>query len=535
MDERANSKASGVDLHLEPLSGAGLGVRAGLEAALRDAVREGRLPPGTRLPSSRALARDLGVARNTVADAYGQLVAEGWLTARQGSGTRVADRTEAAGRTVPGGARGLLGTWGAAGGQGGAPAWRAGRERGRSDRRGPTLIAAAGLAESDSDRPRLPYDLRPGSPDLSSFPRNAWLSAARVALNRAPHEAFGYTDPRGRPELREALAEYLARARGVRADPELLVVCTGFVQVVGVVGRALAGAGARRIAVEALGFPDTRAVLRSTGLATHEIPVDEAGARVDALRPLGADAVLLTPSHQYPIGVPLSPRRRTQVVAWARESGGVVIEDDYDGEFRYDRQPVGALQGLDPSSVVYAGTASKSLMPGLRLAWAVLPERLLEDVMLQKRLADHHSPVLDQLTLAELIGSGAYDRHVRRMRAHYRRRRDRLVEALAARAPGVRVSGIAAGLHAIVELPPGAPPEAELVRRAAALGLALSGTAFYGAVGPGGGPVRPDETGEADRADAGSGGMLVIGFGRPPEHAFNGALDQLCELLAAVT
>jgi GntR family transcriptional regulator / MocR family aminotransferase len=374
-------------------------------------------------------------------------------------------------------------------------------------------VAAAGLAETEADRPRLPYDLRPGSPDLSSFPRSAWLAAARVALNRAPHEAFGYTDPRGRPELREALAGYLARVRGVRAHPELMVVCTGFVQAVGLLGRALTLGGGRRIAVEALGFPDTRAVLRSTGLSTYEIPVDGCGARVDSLDRVNADAVLLTPSHQYPSGAPLSPARRTEAVAWARRTGGVLIEDDYDGEFRYDRQPVGALQGLDPSCVVYAGTASKSLMPGLRLAWVVLPERLLEPVMLQKRMADHHSPVLDQLTLAEFIDSGAYDRHVRRMRLQYRRRRDRLVAALAAHAPRVRVSGIAAGLHAVVELPPGAPSEVEVVRRAARLGLALTGTAFYGSVHPAAGTA------------------LVVGFGSPPEHAFSGALERLCAVL----
>lgn len=497
MDEGANPEGPpsvpGVDLHLELAfgsdSGSGVGVRASLEAALRDAVREERLPAGTRLPSSRALARDLGIARNTVADAYGQLVAEGWLTARQGSGTRVADRHDAGEST------------------------RHGTRTARSDHPTAAVLAASGLAETAADSTGLPYDLRPGSPDLASFPRSAWLAAARSALNRAPHEAFGYTDPRGRPELRRALAEYLSRARGVRADPELLMVCTGFVQVTGLLGRAMANSGARRIAVEALGFPDTRAVLRASGLKTCEIPVDGFGARIDTLDGVGADAVLLTPSHQYPSGVSLSPERRTAAVAWARRTGGVLVEDDYDGEFRYDRQPVGALQGLDPSCVVYAGTASKSLMPGLRLAWTVLPERLLEPVMLEKRMADHHSPVLDQLTLAEFIDSGAYDRHVRRMRLHYRRRRDRLVAALAAHAPRVRVSGIAAGLHAVVELPPGAPSEAEVVRRAARLGLGLTGTAFYGS-------VRPD-----------AGAALVVGFGSPPEHAFSGALERLCAVL----
>ncbi|MDJ0340543.1 PLP-dependent aminotransferase family protein [Streptomyces sp. H10-C2] len=469
---------SGVDLHLDLT--AGTGARAGLERALREAVRDGRLVAGTRLPSSRALAKDLGLARNTVADGYGQLVAEGWLTARQGSGTRVA---------------------------GSAPPPRRARCRAAPEQAGP-LGGPAAVGDHA-------YDLRPGTPDLSAFPRTAWLTAARRALATAPNEAFGYADPRGRPELRQALAEYLARVRGVRTDPELILVCSGFVQGTGLLARALRARGARRIGVEALGFPDTRRILRTAGLTTVPLPVDEGGARLDGLGPHprpAAEAVLLTPAHQFPTGAPLSPERRTAVVEWARATGGIVIEDDYDGEFRYDRQPVGALQGLAPGQVVYAGTASKSLAPGVRLAWLVLPPQLLDGVMSEKRTADRHSPVMDQLTLAELIRSGAYDRHVRRMRLHYRRRRDRLVAALAVHAPQVRVSGIAAGLHAVLELPPGSPPTGELVARASRAGLALAGLDAY--------------DGAADGP-----GALVVGYGTPPEHAFTGALDALCALL----
>jgi GntR family transcriptional regulator / MocR family aminotransferase len=462
----------GIDLHLD--LGSGGGVRAGLEQALREAVRDGRLAPGTRLPSSRVLAQDLGVARNTVADAYGQLVAEGWLTARQGSGTRVARGTFA----EP------------------APPLAA-----------PGVSAPTGLAESGYGQ-SYPYDLRPGSPDLSSFPLNAWLAASRRALTVAPRDALGYTDPRGRPELREALAEYLARVRGVRTEPGLIVVCSGFVQAIGLLGRALYGLGGRRIAVEALGFPNTRTILRNAGLETVRLPLDADGARVDRLA--GEDALLLTPSHQFPTGTAMPPARRTAAVMWAREHGAVIVEDDYDGEFRYDRQPVGAVQGLAPNHVVYAGTASKSLAPGLRLGWLVLPPRLLEPVVREKQLADRHSPVLDQLTLAELIVSGAYDRHVRRMRARYRRRRDRLVTAVAQRALRVRVSGIAAGLHAVLELPADGPGEAELVARAERQGLALSGMASFG---------------------SGTGPALVVGYGTPPEHAFAGALERLCAVL----
>ncbi|WP_329135684.1 PLP-dependent aminotransferase family protein [Streptomyces sp. NBC_01476] len=471
-------RTAGHDLLLDL---AGTRSRAALETALREAVRDGRLTPGTRLPSSRVLAHDLGLARNTVADAYGQLVAEGWLTARQGSGTTVAPRPEAppAAHRRPG---------------------------------APHVPPAVG-PDLVPDPTGLPYSLWPGSPDLSAFPRTAWSAAARRALTAAPSEAFGYSDPRGRPELRTALAAYLARVRGVRADPEHLVICTGYVQAVGILARVLYGRGARRIGVETLGFPDTGTLLRTAGLRTVPLPLDEDGARLTDLGP-GLDALLLTPAHQFPTGVQLSPQRRTAVATWARTTGGLVIEDDYDGEFRYDRQPVGALQGLAPGHVVYAGTASKSLAPGLRLAWITVPPELLRAVVREKRLADHHTPVIDQLTLAEFLTSGAYDRHVRRMRLRYRGRRDRLVAALAERAPRVRVSGIAAGLHAVLELPPEAPGLPTLLSRARDRGLAVSTLTTFGAP-----PTAPP--------------ALVIGYGSPPEHAFARALDLLCDLLAS--
>ncbi|MFE6555742.1 PLP-dependent aminotransferase family protein [Streptomyces sp. NPDC057746] len=462
----------GIDLHLD--LGAGRGVRARLEQALRQAVRDGRLAPGTQLPSSRVLAQDLGVARNTVKDVYDQLVAEGWLTARQGSGTRVARETFA--------------------------------EPSHS-KTAPMVSTPEELAESCLGQD-YPYDLRSGSPDLSSFPREVWLAASRRALAAAPYEAFGYTDPRGRLELRESLAEYLARVRGVRTTPELIVVCSGFVQAIGLLGRALYKVGGRQIAVEALGLPDPPTILRDAGLETVQLSLDADGARVDQLT--GEDAVLLTPSHQFPTGAAMPPARRTAVVAWACEHGALIVEDDYDGEFRYDRQPVGAIQGLAPHHVAYAGTTSKSLAPGMRLGWLVLPPHLLEQVIREKHLADRHSSVFDQLTLAELITSGGYDRHVRHMRARYRRRRDQLITALVQHAPHVRVSGIAAGLHAVLKLPADGPTEAELVARAQQQGLALEGMASFG-----------NDTGPA----------LVVGYGTPPEHAFAGALERLCAVL----
>ncbi len=463
-----SGRALGIDLHLDP--GTSGGVRRGLTDALREAVRGGRLAPGTRLPASRTLAADLGLARNTVADAYADLVAEGWLTARQGSGTRVAER--------PG--------------------------------RAPTPAPATNRVPFGGHR----YDLHPGRPDLASFPRAEWLKAARRALTAAPNEALGYGDPRGRPELRAALADYLARARGVQASPERIVVCAGFVQGMILLGEVLHGRGVRDVAVESYGLDLHWDCLARAGLRTRPLPIDELGADVGELGS-GEGAVLLTPAHQFPLGVALHPSRRAAVVDWARRTGSLILEDDYDGEFRYDRQPVGALQGLDPDRVVYLGTASKSLAPGLRLGWMVLPAALVDEVVAAKGHTDWSCGVLDQLTLAEFLGSGAYDRHVRAARLRYRRRRDQLVAALAVRAPAVRATGIAAGLHAVLQLPPGT--ERSVVQAAAWQRLGVAGLSAF----------RHERAPEAgDPVDA-----LVVGYGTPPDHAWPGALDTLCRVL----
>jgi GntR family transcriptional regulator/MocR family aminotransferase len=432
-----------VDLHLDAESGR---VRGALERTLRDALRSGRLAPGTRLPSSRALARDLGLARNTVAAAYAQLVAEGWLEGRQGAGTRVALH--------------------------------------------PVLASPAPSAPPPARLPR--FDLRPGVPDLTSFPREAWLAAARRALREAPFDALGYGDPRGRIELRRALAEYLARARGVAASPERIVVCTGLVQGLSLVRSALGASWA----AEEYGHAAHR-----RGLDAAPLRVDEDGAVVAELGTVGA--VLLTPAHQFPLGSTLSPERRREVVAWSRATGGVVVEDDYDGEFRYDRRPLGAVQALAPEHVVYAGTASKSLAPGVRLGWLVVPGSLLDPVLAARAHGDWPS-ALDQLTLAELIASGGYDRHVRRMRIAYRRRRDQLVASVP------RVTGIDAGLHAVVELDEEETAVVEPARRHVVIVAGLDAYRF--------GPAK-------------RGPALVVGYGTPPEHAFDGALGRLRELL----
>ncbi|MCL7423852.1 PLP-dependent aminotransferase family protein [Streptomyces sp. YS415] len=455
----------GADLHLE-LSGPG-GRRAALIRALRDAVRSGRLAPGTRLPPYRSLAADLGVARNTVADAYAELVAEGWLTARQGSGTQVAERAEPLRHAVK------------------------------------TPVKAPPRARG----PR--HDLRQGTPDVSGFPRADWLASYRRAVQQAPNEVFGPGDPAGRIELREALAEYLARARGVRCDPDRIVICSGFAHALRLLfeGRVLRGP----LAVEAYGLPFHRELLTGAGVRTVPLPLDEDGARVDRLtRERG---VLLTPAHQFPTGGPLHADRRAAVIDWARARGAVVVEDDYDGEFRYDRKPVGAVQGLDPERVIFVGSVSKSLSPAVRLGWMVLPGEYVEGVLAAKGEREAWASVLDQLCLADLLARGSYDRHVRRMRQRYRHRRDRLVAALAARAPHVEVTGVAAGLHAVLRLPPGT--EAATVERAGRLGVALDGLAAF------------RHPGAAETAVPAHDG-LVVGYATPSEHAYTAALDALC-------
>jgi GntR family transcriptional regulator/MocR family aminotransferase len=471
------STSAGLDLHLEL---AGTRPRAALEAALRGAVRSGRLPPGTTLPSSRALALDLGIARNTVAEAYGQLVAEGWLAARHGSGTWVAGRA--------------------------GPPVRHGHQQARP-----------------ADR-RARYDLRPGAPDLTLFPRPAWLAAARRALAAAPARELGYGDPRGLEVLRVAIAEYVARARGVVTTPDRIVVCAGFAQGLELLCEVLLKRGVRSLAVEAYGHSGHRQIAASAGLRLIPVPVDDRGADVTALASAGSEpggrrpardqagAVLLTPAHQFPLGVALAPSRRRQVADWATQTGAVVIEDDYDGEFRYDRQAVGALQSLAPEHVVYGGTASKSLIPGLRLGWLALPGELAGEVAARKRTAGRLSSSLDQLALAEFIRSGGYDRQVRRARLTYRQRRDRLVGALAREVPGVQVSGIAAGLHVLVRLPPRVA-EDDVVALAAGRGLALQGLASCRA-------------GEQEVSPA-----LIVGYATPPGHAFSAAVARLYAVL----
>jgi GntR family transcriptional regulator / MocR family aminotransferase len=388
-----------------------------IEAQLRGAIRDGRLRPGVRVPSTRDLANQLGVARRVVVGAYAQLAAEGYLTLRQGARPCVA---ESAQTRVPSPAR-------------------------------PVVPAAT---------PR--FDLRPRAPDVSGFPRTEWLRCLRDALQAMTNADLGYGDPRGVEALRQALSEYLGRVRGVVAEPDRVVVTNGYSQGQGIVCRALVARGVRRIGFENPSHPEQRRIAVHAGLTVVPIAVDDAGIRVEELERADIDALVLTPAHQHPTGAVLTGERRRGLLAWLQQRDAIVLEDDYDAEYRYDRAAVGALQGLDPGRIVYAGSASKTLAPALRLGWLVVPPWLVAEVTDEKDLADCGTARIEQHAFAGFLSRGELDRHLRRMRTRYRRRRDLLLEELARALPEATVRGIAAGLHATVELPDGYDEQAIL-------------------------------------------------------------------------
>ena len=427
---------SGVLVELD--HGARVPLHRQIETSIRDSIRAGRLPRGAALPPSRVLAADLGVSRGVVVEAYQQLTAEGYLASRAGGYTHVA----------------------------------AGQSR-----------ATAGLQLARKPPPRI--DLSYGRADVSGFPRAAWLRAIRGALASAPNDVFGYLAGSGVPQLRTAIAGYLNRVRGTLAHPDQMVICTGYAQGIALLVDVLAAAGAQRLALEdPSSGDDALPAARAAGLEVVGVPVDRDGIRVDMLRESGADAVILTPSHQWPTGSVLSAGNRAAVLRWAAEHGALVIEDDYDAEYRYDRTPVGALHGLAPDRVVYAGSASKTLAPGLRLGWFVMPRHLAEPMAAAKIAADRGSPALEQLALADLITRGEFDRHLRRMRPVYRRRRDALLTALARRLPGLEPAGVSAGLHLVTWLPPHLD-EATVVEAAAQAGVGIEGVTPYRISHPG--------------------------------------------------
>ena len=403
-----------------------------LERELRSAIRSGRLAPGSALPSSRALAEQLDLSRGVIVEAYEQLIAEGYLISQPGGATRVCAKVAEA--TLP----------------------------------APASPAAPGHR----------IDFRYGRPDVTLFPRQVWLRSLRRVLNEAPSDRLNYLDNRGAPELREALATYLNRVRGTAANAERIVVCNGFAQAMDLVVQVVKATGGKLIAVEDPGHHDTTRAARRHGLDTVPIPVDDAGIVVEALARTDADAAAITPAHHFPTGAVMSPERRAALVNWATDRGRLVLEDDYDAEYRYDREPIGAVQGLAPEHVVYAGSASKTLAPGLRLGWLIVPTDLVEHVGAIKEATDRGSASLEQLAFADFLSRGEFDHHLRRMRPIYRARRDTLLGALRRHLPELQPVGASAGLHVVAWLPDGVD-ETALVKRASDLGVRVNGLSPY--------------------------------------------------------
>ncbi len=408
-----------------------------LERELRDAIRSGRLPSETLLPSTRALADQLGLSRGVIVEAYEQLVAEGYLSSRPGGATRVCA----------------------------------------------SVLEAQAPTTEASPPDTLRIDFGYGRPDVGEFPRQAWLRSLRRVLNEAPSDRLSYLDNRGAPELREALAAYLNRVRGTAATADRIVICNGFAQALRLVTQAVKAAGGTRLAVEDPGQVDAIDAAQDAGLTPVPVPVDDAGIVVDALERSAADAVVLTPAHQFPTGAVLSPERRAALVGWATRHRALILEDDYDAEYRYDREPIGAVQGLAPERVIYAGSASKTLAPGLRLGWLILPDGLVDPIAAHKEAIDRGSASLEQLAFADFLQRGEFDHHLRRMRPIYRARRDLLLAALGTSLPELRPVGASAGLHVIAWLPAGVD-EAAVVERSAVAGVRLYGLRQYHSAGP---------------------------------------------------
>jgi GntR family transcriptional regulator/MocR family aminotransferase len=445
-----------------------------LAEAIRVAVRGGRLPLGSALPPSRVLATDLGVSRWTVTEAYGQLISEGFLTGKTGSATRVSWSPEP------------------------------------DERRG---VVRSHPGHPDPRRhPPARYDFSQCTPDYRAFPRRKWVEAIRVAAETAPFDRLGYAQPGGEPRLRTVLADHLDRRRGTRVDPELMTVFTGAKQAMGALARALYADGHRRLAVEDPGSPGLWEPARAAGLELVPLPVDEHGVVAEALagHP-DIRAVCVGPAHQLVNGAELAPERRAWLLEWASRVDGLVVEDDYDSEFCYDRPALPAMQGTDPRRVALIGSMSRALTPTVNVGWAVVPRRWLAGIQAEPWLAAT-APALNQLALAHFLESGAYDRHLRTSRQRFRARRDALVAALARELPQARIGGQRAGLHLVLDLPPGVPA-ARIVAAAPAHGIELCDIDQLCLAG------EPDP------------GRLMVGYGNLADGQLAGAVAALVELV----
>ncbi|MGN6587528.1 MAG: PLP-dependent aminotransferase family protein [Solirubrobacterales bacterium] len=434
-----------------------------IERAIRDGIREGRLTAGTRLPSSRTLAGELGVSRGVVTEAYGQLAVEGYLQTRQGAPVRVARAVRPAQAREPAGS--LL--------------------------------------------PSFRYHFHPGLPDLAAFPRDRWLRSLRAALRQAPIDAVGHPDPRGVPALRQSLADYLGRVRGVAADPEQMLICSGFSQAFSILCRWLAERGVERVALEDPGWHRHRLTVEQAGLEVVPIPVDAEGLQVEALEREDVEVVLVTPAHQFPTGCVLGSERRTQLVEWAERGERLIVEDDFDSEFRYDRTAIGALQGLAPERVVYIGSASKRLAPAMRLGWMQLPSWLAWPLIQVKSIEDSGTEAIGQLALHDFIERGELDRHIRRTRNLYEHRREALAAAVADYFPDAQLGDSHAGLYETLTLPEGMG-EAAVIAAAAEQGIGVEGLSLHSFTAS----TEP---------------TLVLGFACLPEPAISRGLRVLAE------
>jgi GntR family transcriptional regulator/MocR family aminotransferase len=462
-----NESSQPVELLLSVSRSAPGTLGAQIEGQLRHRIREGALRAGTTLPSTRDLARQLGISRRVVVDAYGQLTAEGYLSVRQGARPQVAE---------------------------------------------PAVGAAPAPPAPPPHAAEMRFDFRPSMPDVTTFPRAAWARCLRSAATSITDADLAYGDPRGVETVRAALADYLGRVRGVVATTENIVVTTGYTQGLGIICRALAESGARRIGLESPADPEYAMIARRGGLEPVPVPVDGEGVRVDVLEAAGVDAVAVTPAHQHPTGAVLASERRNELVAWLRAREAIAVEDDYDAEYRYDRAAVGAVQGLEPDRVVYAGSTAKTLAPALRLGWLVVPAQLVDQVRAEKLLADRGTGRIEQLAFAEFLARGHLDRHRRRMRLRYAARRSALIHALGRELPEASVRGIAAGLHVTVDLPAD-DDERAILEEARARRIALASMSDYGVDD---GPPT-----------------LMLGYGHLPEPAVEPGVRELAEAIRA--
>jgi GntR family transcriptional regulator / MocR family aminotransferase len=397
-----------------------------LEQSLRERIRSGRLLPEAKLPSSRALAAQLGVSRGVVVEAYAQLTAEGYLVSGQGAPTRVAPAASAERPPVP----------------------------------------------ATSLEPRRAYDFAPELPDLAGFPREQWLRSTRAALRQAPFDALGPGDTRGTSELRNELMAYLGRVRGAAPEPEHTLICAGFAHGFAALCRVLRQRGIERVAIESPGWHVHRLIASGAGLLPVPVPVDELGIEVPALAASGCEVAVLTPAHQYPTGGVLAGERRAALLEWAEDEDALIVEDDYDSELRYDRMAVGALQGLAPERVCQIGSFTIRLAPALRTGWILSPSWLTGALTYELGLSGGTPAALEQLALTDFLARGELDRHLRRMRSRYRARRETLVAALGQSLPEARVEGIPAGTFALVSLDDRCDPAA-VASAAAERGVAV--------------------------------------------------------------